>query len=47
MRVSDIHDAFSDKSINLIITAIGGFNSNQILRYLDYDLIKSNPKIIC
>jgi len=46
-RVSDLHQAFSDKSIKFIQTVVGGFNSNQLLRYLDYDLIKKNPKIIC
>lgn len=46
-RVSDLHEAFQDKSVKLVITVIGGFNSNQLLRYLDYDLIKSNPKILC
>ena len=46
-RISDLHEAFSDKSIKLIITTIGGFNSNQLLNYIDYDLIKNNPKIIC
>jgi len=46
-RVSDIHDAFSDKTIKMISTVIGGFNSNQLLKYLDWDLIKKNPKIIC
>lgn len=46
-RVSDLHEAFLDKSVKLVITVIGGFNSNQILRYLDYELIKSNPKIVC
>lgn len=46
-RVEDLHDAFRDTSIQLIITVIGGFNSNQLLRYLDYDLIRKNPKILC
>lgn len=46
-RVSDLHDAFADKSIQLVITVIGGYNSNQLLRHLDYDLIKANPKIFC
>ena len=46
-RVDDLHEAFKDKSIKLIITVIGGFNSNQLLRYLDYNLIKNNPKILC
>jgi muramoyltetrapeptide carboxypeptidase LdcA involved in peptidoglycan recycling len=46
-RVQDLHDAFSDKNVKGILTAIGGFNVNQILSYLDYELIKNNPKIIC
>lgn len=46
-RVSDIHDAFRDISVKAILTVIGGFNSNQLLKYLDYDLIRTNPKIIC
>ena len=46
-RVKDIHDAFKDKNVKAILASIGGFNSNQILRYLNYNLIKSNPKILC
>ncbi len=46
-RVEDIHDAFRDKKVKGILTVIGGFNSNELLPYLDYDLIKDNPKILC
>jgi muramoyltetrapeptide carboxypeptidase LdcA involved in peptidoglycan recycling len=46
-RVSDLHDAFRDKNVKAILTAIGGFNSNQLLDYIDYELIKNNPKIFC
>lgn len=46
-RVSDLHDAFKDKNVKVILAAIGGFNINQLLDYIDYDLIKNNPKIIC
>ena len=46
-RIEDIHDAFSDPNVNMIITCLGGFNANQILRHLDYDLIAKNPKILC
>ncbi len=45
-RIQDLHSAFSDKTIKLVITVIGGFNSNQLLRYIDYDLIRNNPKIL-
>ena len=44
-RVSDFHEAFSDKSVKGIFAAVGGFNCNQLLRYLDWSLIKNNPKI--
>jgi len=46
-RVEDLHEAFKDPDVKAIFTVIGGFNSNQLLKYLDYELIKNNPKIIC
>lgn len=46
-RMEDIHEAFADKNVKAIITVIGGFNSNQLLKYLDWNLIKNNPKILC
>jgi muramoyltetrapeptide carboxypeptidase LdcA involved in peptidoglycan recycling len=46
-RVEDIHQAFKDKKVKAILTVIGGFNSNELLSYLDYGLIKNNPKILC
>lgn len=46
-RISDLHQAFRDPAVKMIITVIGGFNSNQLLPYLDYDLIRQNPKIVC
>lgn len=46
-RVEDLNEAFADKNVKAILTVIGGFNSNQILDYIDYENIKKNPKIIC
>ena len=46
-RIEDLHDAFQDKNVKAIITVIGGFNSNQLLRYIDWNLIRNNPKIFC
>ncbi|MFD2924421.1 S66 family peptidase [Halobacillus naozhouensis] len=46
-RAADIHDAFKDPQIKAILTTIGGYNSNQLLQYLDYDLIADHPKILC
>lgn len=44
-RVVDLMTAFADKSVKAVLTVIGGFNSNQMVRYLDYDVIRQNPKI--
>lgn len=44
-RVEDLHDAFKNPKVKAIDTVIGGFNSNQLLKYLDWELIKNNPKI--
>ncbi|EOL45928.1 S66 family peptidase [Enterococcus caccae] len=46
-RVKDLHEAFSDDSVKGILTAIGGFNSNELLPYLDFELIKRHPKVFC
>ncbi len=46
-RVADLHAAFADQSVKAVITVIGGYNSNQLLPSLDWDLIAANPKIVC
>ncbi len=46
-RADDLHDAFLDQNVKAILTCIGGFNVNQILRHINYDIIKENPKILC
>lgn len=46
-RIEDLHDAFRDKNVKAIITVIGGLNSNQLLKLIDWELIKNNPKIFC
>ncbi|MCX8011277.1 MAG: LD-carboxypeptidase [Ignavibacteria bacterium] len=45
-RVKDIHEMFSRKDIHAIICARGGYGTPRILPLLDYQLIRSNPKII-
>jgi len=44
-RAEDINNFFKDKNIRAIFSFIGGNHSNQILKYLDFDLIKRNPKV--
>ena len=46
-RVADLHSAFSDSKVKIVLSSIGGYNSIQTLRYLDYGLIRSNPKVFC
>lgn len=44
-RASDLMIAFSDPKIKAIITMIGGDDSIRLLPYIDYDIIRNNPKI--
>jgi len=46
-RIEDLHDAFKDTNVNWILSVVWGYNSNQLLDYIDYQLIKDNPKILC
>ena len=46
-RVADLHAAFADPAVAGILTVIGGFNSNELLPHLDFDLISANPKVFC
>ncbi len=45
-RVQHFHDFLEDDSVEAIISLTGGYNSNEILPYLDYDLIKRKNKPI-
>lgn len=45
-RVEDLHDAFRNPSVKAILAGVGGYNANQLLQYIDYDLIKKNPKVL-
>ncbi len=44
-RIADLHEAFADPTIKAVFAVIGGSNVNQILRYIDWDVIRKNPKI--
>lgn len=46
-RAIDLNEAFEDKKVKGIIASIGGYNSNQILNYINWENIKNNPKIFC
>ena len=46
-KAEDINSMFEDKEVKMIWCAKGGENSNSVFDYLDYEMIKKNPKIIC
>ena len=44
-RAIDLNNAFSDKSIKAVICGTGGFNANEILPFINWDVVKNNPKV--
>lgn len=46
-RLNDLHAAIQDPSVNAIFSAIGGYNSNQLLDGIDFSLFQRHPKIVC
>ena len=44
-KVKDLEEAFTDSNVKCILAAIGGFNSNQLLNKINWQIIKGNPKI--
>lgn len=46
-RAADLHAAFADPDVGLVLSAIGGNHSAQLLEYLDFDLIAAHPKPFC
>ncbi len=46
-RVADLHAAFADPGVAAVLTVIGGYNANDLLPHLDWDLIAAHPKVLC
>jgi muramoyltetrapeptide carboxypeptidase len=44
-RAEDINSMFADKEVKAIVCAIGGQVAIRTLRYLNFDLIRANPKV--
>lgn len=44
-RAEDFMNAFLDPSIRAIITSIGGDDTIRFLPYIDYEVIRNNPKV--
>ena len=45
-RVADLHEMFTNPDVRMILTGTGGNHTNHILKYLDYQLIRNNHKIV-
>lgn len=46
-KAEDINNMFKNPEIKAIFSVAGGSDSNSTFEYLDYDIIKNNPKILC
>lgn len=46
-KAEDLNNMFEDSEIKMIWCAKGGENSNSMFEYMNFDMIKENPKIIC
>jgi muramoyltetrapeptide carboxypeptidase len=44
-RVADLHEAFADDEVTVVLAGIGGNHSNQLLPLLDFELIREHPKV--
>lgn len=44
-RTEDLHSAFADKDTKCVMCIRGGYGSAGLLNFIDYKLIKNNPKI--
>ena len=45
-RADDINKAFADRSVACVHAIRGGWGSARVLPYLDFDVIRRNPKVI-
>lgn len=45
-RADEFNELLYDDNIQVLMASIGGFNSNSILPYVDYEYLKKHPKII-
>ena len=44
-RAEDLNEVFSDPKVKGVMATIGGNHSNQILPFIDWKIVKNNPKI--
>ena len=46
-RIFDLEEAFNDKEVKAIICARGGYGTLRIIKKINYEIIRKNPKIFC
>jgi muramoyltetrapeptide carboxypeptidase len=46
-RACEFMEFIENKNVTAIIATIGGYNSSSLIPYLDFKVIRNNPKIIC
>ena len=44
-RLDDIYEGLTDPEVSIMMPVFGGYNSNQLLNYLDFEIIRENPKL--
>jgi len=45
-KVAQVHAAFLNKKVEIILAQRGGYSCMKLLPYLDFNLIRNNPKIL-
>jgi muramoyltetrapeptide carboxypeptidase len=45
-RAEELNELLRDPSIKMIMSMIGGTNSNSLLPYIDYEAFRTNPKLV-
>lgn len=46
-RVEDLHNAFENPDVDAVMAVRGGWGCARLLPYINFDLIKQNPKLFC
>lgn len=44
-RIDDLHAAFADSHVKMVLATIGGTHASDLLPHIDFDLVRANPKI--
>jgi muramoyltetrapeptide carboxypeptidase len=44
-RIDDLHAAFADQHVRMVLATIGGTHAADMLPHIDFDVVRANPKI--